>query len=228
MIPLIIQARMTSQRFPGKVLLKINGRPLIGYLLERLKRCKKAARVIVATSRDQSDRPICDYCRDTAVECFQGNLENVAERFKEVIEHYRLSSFIRICGDSPFIDSDIIDQGIKVFEQEKYEIVTNCLQRSFPNGQHFEILKSDIFIKNYPFMRDPADLEHVTQYFYRNADKFKIYNMQAKEDYSHIKLSVDTAEDLEVFKKILGSMERPFLDYGWQEIVEIYKKIKSK
>lgn len=226
-ITVIVQARMTSKRLPGKVLRMVRGKPMMGYLLERLRGSKKIAKIIVATSTNKSDQAIFDYCQETKTECFRGDLDNVAKRFKEVIERYRLDSFIRICGDSPLIDAAVVDSGIEIFEQGKYEIVTNVFKYTFPHGQNFEILRSDAFLKGYKVMKDPEDLEHVTRYFYRNADQFKIYNMVTGGDYSQVNLCVDTEKDFEMFENILKNMDRPFLDYRWPEIVAIYKTLKK-
>jgi len=227
-IAAIVQARMNSKRLPGKVLLDVRGKPIIGYLLERLAKSKKIGKIIVATSTDQSDLPIVDYCKQKKVQCFRGPLDNVAERFRNTIKAYGLNSFIRICADSPLIDPDIIDTGIEIFKDENCEIVTNVLKRTFPMGQCFEIFNSDSFIKGYAEMEGPSDLEHVTKYFYKNSGRFKIYNMETESPaYARINLCVDTPDDFNLFGSILAKMNRPFLDYGWKEIVEIYKGIRS-
>ena len=148
-IPVIIQARMSSERLLGKVLRSVRGKPMIEYLLDRLKQSKRIDRIIIATSKDKTDQPIVDYCRQNNIQCFKGDLNNVAGRFKDIIENERIESFVRICADSPLIDSNIIDAGIEIFKNEKYEIVTNILRRTFPKGQSFEILCSDTFIKGY-------------------------------------------------------------------------------
>lgn len=225
-IPVIIQARMSSIRLPGKVLRKVNGKPIIEYLISRLQKSNNLKKIIIATSTSTEDDPIVDYCRLRKIEFFRGFLYDVARRFKDVIKQYQLENFIRVCADSPLIDSDIIDTGIEIFRTGDYEIVTNVFERTFPMGQSFEIFNSDIFIKGYRYIRNKFEREHVTKYFYRNSNKFSIYNMKAcGQDHSKINLSIDTEDDLRVFKKILDKIDGSFLKYSWEKIAEIYKSI---
>lgn len=225
---IIIQARMSSVRLPGKVLLNVNGKPLLEYLLDRLKQSKKINMIVVATSTDESDEPIVNYCRRKKIHYFRGSLNNVAKRFKDTIEKYELAYFIRINADSPLIDSKIIDAGVEIFTSANYEIVTNCLYRTFPKGQSVEIFRSEAFIKGFEKIQKAEEFEHLSSYFYRNSEEFKIFNIQAINDnYSGINLCVDTKEDLDLFTKILHKMNKTVMDYNWEEIVRIYRSIKN-
>lgn len=226
-IPVIIQARIGSERLPAKVLRVVGGRPLIEYVVERLRKSNKISKIIIATSTNKEDQAICEYCEKKEIEFFRGSSNNVAKRFKDAIRKYGLESFIRISADSPLIDPNVVDEGIDIFGNGGYEIVTNTLKRTFPQGQSFEILSSDVFNKGFRNMTDERDLEHVTRYFYRNSSKFHIYNMEMDTDFSRINLCIDTQEDLDVFKRILEAMDRPFLDYSWREIAGIYKSIQE-
>ena len=103
-IEAIIQARMSSKRLPGKVLEQIQGKSVLQYLLERIGRCLGLQYTIVATSTDNSDDPIEEFCDDFGIECFRGSLENVAERFRDAAKKYKLDAFVRVCSDSPLLD----------------------------------------------------------------------------------------------------------------------------
>ncbi|MBL7129788.1 MAG: hypothetical protein ISS45_00040 [Candidatus Omnitrophica bacterium] len=219
---------MNSDRLPGKVLRNVNGKPVIEYLIERLKKSNKIGKIIIATSIEKEDQAIVDYCKGEKIEFFRGPLRNVAKRFKDAIEKYELENFIRVCADSPLIDPDIIDAGIEIFRNGNYGIVTNTLKHTFPKGQSFEILRSDIFNQGYQDMEDEDDFEHVTRHFYRNSHRFLIYNMETETgDYSRVNLCIDIAEDLDLFNRILNKMNKPFLNYAWEEIVEIYRDIRG-
>lgn len=224
-IGIIIQVRMSSRRFPGKVLHEIQGKPLLGYLVERLKLCQNNSELIVATSSEESDQPVYDYCETNGVKCFRGSLDSVAERFADAIKEYQLDAFVRICGDSPMVDPQIVDQGLKVFLDNDYEIVTNCLKKTFPQGQGFEILKSQTFLEGYKNFHTPDHFEHHTCYFYEHADDFNICNIETGDkDYSSLDLCVDDPEDAERLAKVLEQMDRPFTDYGWRELVGLYNQ----
>ena len=183
---------MSSCRFPGKVLCQARGKPLLEYLIERLKRSQCLDEIIIATSTDPSDDPIEEFCRKRKLEFHRGPLHNVADRFLEIVESYHLKQFVRICADSPLIDSEIVDAGIKLFETKGYDIVTNCLKRSFPKGESVEIISSEAFKRGRLEMEGPEDYEHIMSYFYRHADRFRILNMEEapSSDYSEINLSI--------------------------------------
>lgn len=223
-VPAIIQARMSSKRCPGKVLAEVNGQTLLGHLIQRLERSKKLTQIIVATSTDRSDDAVESYCVKNKLTCYRGPLDNVAKRFAAAARHFKLDSFVRVNADSPLMDSCVMDEGIGIFEEGNNEIVTNVFPRSFPKGQSVEIFRTDTFVKGLKEMRDPFDLEHVTPFFYRNANRFRIHNFTSGGDYSKINLCVDTPEDLALLQKILDRMDRPYVEYGWREILKIRSK----
>jgi len=218
----IVQARMNSKRFPGKTLHKISGKPLLQYLIERLKCCKGLNEIIIATSNEKMDRPIVQFCKEQKIECYCGPLNNVAGRFSGLLKDFRLNTFVRICGDSPLIDYNIIDIGIDIFKEATYDIVTNALVRTYPSGQSVEILDSDTFCTAYLLMTESEDLEHVTKYFYKHKDDFKIFNMISEENYGEMKLSVDTENDMAMIETIISQMVKPHYEYGLTDIYDIY------
>jgi len=216
----IVQARMSSDRLPGKVLKNVAGKPLLQYILERLRKCSTFHQIIVATSDNRTDDPIAEYCRKNNTVCFRGPLQNVAKRFYMVLEENNLDAFVRVCGDSPMLDQKLIDQGVKLFKKG-YDLVTNILPRTFPSGQCVEVVNTKTFKNSFGSFITPDELEHVTQYFYSNPDQFKFYNFSSGGDYKNVLLVVDTEEDLDHFKKIIYRMEKPHWEYGWQDIVKL-------
>lgn len=219
---------MSSVRFSGKSLHMVSGKPLLGYLLERIEYAGFKEYTVVATSFDQSDDQIEDYCINCGFRVFRGDLNNVAYRFAEVMKEYAFTSFVRVNGDSPMLDPEIIKQIIKIYHDNSFDMVTNVFPRTYPMGQSVEMLKGDVFFNAYSDMSEPADFEHVTTYFYRNYDKFRIYNLYAYENYEGIKLSVDTVDDMKIFQLIVSKMKRPHYKYGLSEISEIFRGIKNE
>lgn len=215
---------MDSRRFPGKVLHMVAGKPLLQYLLERLQH-SRCHHLVLATSQEASDTPIANFCRSFGVACYRGSLPNVASRFREVCEVWQFDAFIRISGDSPLLDQALIDQGMKIFCQGDFDIVTNVFPRTFPPGQSVELFSTAAFTRGYAKMRNPEDLEHVTPFFYRNSNDFKIFNFTSKQDISPSHLAVDTREDMEIFTAIIARMEMPHWQYHLEEIVTIYRQI---
>ena len=215
----VIQARMTSKRFPGKVLAKICGKPMLQYLLENLAHCTVFDQLVVATSVEPSDNPIAEFCRAYDVPCCRGPLQDVARRFIEVINVFGFECIIRINGDSPLMDYRIIERAVSIFKSKHYNMVTNVLKRTFPKGQSVEVIDSEIFKLTYPMMKKEDEREHVTKYFYLNHERFSIYNLQSDTDYGTVQLSVDTPEDMCNVEAIISSMNDSHWEYAYEELV---------
>ena len=197
----LIQARMSSKRLPGKVLKKIENKTLIEHITKKLSSIKEINKIIVITSRDISDNKIVEHCRAKKIIFFRGNLHNVYKRFYDAIKHYNIKSLIRITCDSPMISNNLIKKGLNIFKKNKYDIVTNTLIKSYPKGQSFEIIKASIISKNFKFINSKKEREHLTYYFYKNRNKFKIYNKKNPNKLKYKNLSVDTQEDFNFLSK---------------------------
>jgi len=224
-IPAIIQARMSSQRLPGKVLQIVEGKPMLQYLIERLAKCVHVNSILVATSKDSSDAPIIDFCKERRITYYLGDLHNVASRFLEIAARYHLKTFVRINGDSPLLDSRLVDQAIEFFSKDTFDLVTNVLERTYPTGQSVEVIASDAFRKAYSHAQAPEDFEHVTKTFYKKPESFKIFNFKCNGSYQDVKLAVDTPEDMKMFQEIIKHLTKPHWDYTLEEIVPIYRSI---
>jgi spore coat polysaccharide biosynthesis protein SpsF len=214
----IIQARMGSGRLPGKVMASLGGRPLIQYALERAGRCPSLATVAVATSREGMDYPIVDLCRRLGVPCIRGPLEDVAERFRQAAEMLALDAFVRLCADSPLIDPALIERAVGIYLARSPDVVTNLHPRTFPHGQSVEVVARDVFEAAVPRMRRPEHREHVTRYFYDHADRYRIHNLKSTRDYGSLRLAVDTPEDLERLRELVGQFVRPHWEYRLDEL----------
>lgn len=222
----IIQARLGSKRLPGKVLMKIKGKPLIRYLLERMERCKKLTDIIVAVpARDfmriQRETANCS-CSVIGV---PGDENDVARRFRWVLTRpgqYQVlpKAFVRICADSPMLDPALVDMMIERFEapENKGMLVTNTQPRTWPAGQCIEIIPTMGFIRG---LRDETDFdrEHVTPAFYRHCTFRNVTNPLG--DFSSANMCVDTAEDFERIKNVIEHMDRPHWSYGWFDLMEM-------
>jgi len=195
----IIQARSSSKRFRRKVLFKVNKKPIIYHVINRLNSSKKVKRIIVATSSKKSDNELASYLKKIGVECYRGSLNNVALRLYNAAKKYRLNFFMRISGDSPLIDPQIINRAIEIFSKNRnIDLVTNVFPRTFSSGQSVEIIKTKL-LESYIAKMNATEKEHVTSFFYSNYKKFKIINFKNKNSQKYkknLKFSVDTKSDL--------------------------------
>jgi len=222
---IIIQARMSSSRLPGKVLQSILGKPMLQYLLERLEHRDAHDPVIVATSSDASDREIADFCRSHGILCHRGPLENVALRFSEAARAASLDAFVRVNGDSPLLDQRLVDKGVALFREGKWDLVSNVQKRSFPKGQSVEVIRGAPFHRAINALVDSEDREHATRYFYREEARFKILNFESGHSWSTVSLSVDTAADKAHVEAILTRMDRPHWEYDLSQIMDIHREL---
>lgn len=224
-IGIIVQARMSSMRLPGKVLRPLLGKPMMQYTLERLERARSIDRLVVATSVEPSDDPVEKFCKTYGAECYRGPLNNVSQRFVDVIGLCHLDVFVRVCADSPFMDQAIVDQAVEIFRKGKFDMVTNTLTRSFPKGQSVEVVDAEVFRAAYARMKGSDDFEHVTRYFHAHNDEFRIHNFSAKDDNSGVQLSVDTPEDFQIAGKIIDAMDRPHWQHGFNDILKLRQQV---
>tara|TARA_B100001121_G_C18674841_1_gene615726 strand:- start:1332 stop:2009 length:678 start_codon:yes stop_codon:yes gene_type:complete len=222
---IIIQARMSSKRLRGKVLKMINNKALLQRVFESVNKCKNVSKIVVATSTNREDKKIVNFCKKKKINYFMGDLNNVMKRFLEVLKRYDSKYFVRICADSPFIDTQLLSNSIKIAKSKNFDIVTNLLPRSFPKGQSIEIFKTSTFKKYYSKIKSKNDLEHVAPFFYRNKDKFRIKNILYKKNLSNLNLSVDTYADIKFARKVSRIIDNKFKSkYTLDNLLKILEK----
>ena len=222
----IIQARMSSQRLPGKMLRPLHGSPLLDWVISRVRQAAVVKDILVATSDQPDDDEIANLVQQSGVQCFRGSLEDVRSRFIEIARAKRLTAFVRISGDSPMIDPSLIDQAVTLYHSGNYDLVTNVQRRTFPKGQSVEVLRSDTLLEVASLRSNQADQEHVTRYYYENPSKFRILNFQSDIDYGGVQLSVDTHEDFIRMEQLMVRCDPQTT--SWMELVEIVKQIEAE
>jgi len=219
-IGLVVQARMSSSRLPGKVLKQMAGKPMLGWLLERMRRVDSVGRIVVATSRNEDDDGIADYAKSMNVSCFRGSLDDVLSRFQAVSQKYKLDAVVRVNGDSPFLDPAIVRQAVGLFAESDVDLVTNVFPRSFPTGQSVEVIARSA-IERAASDATTSEKEHVTAHFYAHSERYRILNFASSRPYSWIQMAVDTEADFTLAEKMVLSMTRPQVDYDLEALLEL-------
>lgn len=205
----IIQARMSSRRFPGKVLAPFQGRPVLAHVVERLRSCQTAMPLILATSTHTSDDPLALYGASLGLVVVRGDLANVCGRFAQVLQQYPCEAFFRVCGDSPVLLPTLLDYAWDVYRRQHCDLVTNVFPRTFPVGMSVELLRSHTFLGLVPKMADLEDREHLTRYYYRHAAQFQIQNITCTRPAdSNLRLAVDEVGDLAGIAAWIGASDR--------------------
>ena len=137
----IVQARFNSRRFPGKVLKKIYGKTVLEILLKRLQKSKKITKIVLATSKENSDLAIVDLVNKLNFDVFLGSKNDVLSRFYYAAKKFKADAIIRITADCPLIDPNLVDDLIKKFTQSEFDYISNSIDPSFPDGLDVEIFK---------------------------------------------------------------------------------------
>jgi len=219
---LLVFARHDSRRLPGKVLMEIGGRPMLGRVIDRLRLVPGARPIVVATSDRPLDDPVAAYAEGEGVGVFRGAAEDVAARALACAEANGLASFARISGDSPFIDPGLVARLIALREAKGLDLATNVFPRSFPAGTSVEVLTSAALRRACAKMTEADDREHVTRYIYRNPDQFRICNFAAADPgYARIGLAVDSPADLARAIWIAEHVHGPVEEASLEDVVAL-------
>jgi spore coat polysaccharide biosynthesis protein SpsF len=219
---IIIQARMSSLRLPGKVLLKHNEKSILDYQIERLRKSKKSSAIILSTSNEQSDDILVETAISNGIPYYRGDLNNVAKRFRETLQKFNLKYFARHCCDRPFYDTSLLDQAFTILTEQGYDIVSSIKSNTFPKGLTTEVMRTDSFLAAYNHILSDYDKEHVTSIFYKADSPFRVYTLSNNKDLSGINLCIDTQEDFLRFEKIMSVIHNSWPETPWQEIVKVY------
>ena len=219
----IIQARLTSTRFPKKILQKINGLTLIEFLIKRVKASKMIDEVIVAIPNNAKNQTLKKYLKN--INFFMGSENDVLDRYYKAAKKFKANTVIRICGDCPFTDPKIIDQLLLLFSNKKYDYVSNTIKPTFPDGLDAEVFSFKVLEETWKNANLEKDREHVTPYIIRNK-KFKKYNRKFKKDLSSLRLTIDETIDLKQLKLIYKNLKDK-KNFGIEEINNLYNKDKK-
>jgi spore coat polysaccharide biosynthesis protein SpsF len=220
----ILQARMSSSRFPGKVLALINGKPMIFWQILRIKKSKYVSEVVVATSDDRTDDELAFYLEGIGVAVVRGDLENVYERFRKVLKRFDSKHFIRLTADCPLVMPDLIDSVFEKFTTEDCDYISNALNPTYPDGLDIEILKTYAFEKLSNMRLSRAEKEHVTLGIYSRKTEFKIFSFEDINNLSGERWTVDYPEDLEFVRRVYSEFKGREGEFSLQEVSDLLSK----
>jgi len=218
----IIQARMGSERLPGKVLQEIAGKPMIDRVVDRVQRCESIDGVIVATSTSPSDDVLAEHCRSIGVNVVRGSENDVLSRYALAAEQCRCEFVVRITSDCPLVDPAIVDQVVyEVTENPGVQYACNFFpHRLFPRGLDAEVLTAETLRQINQQATDPRYREHVTLMIYENASRFNIASVSNRLDHAHLRWTVDTEADLFLVRTIYEYfVGRGIETFGYPEVM---------
>ncbi len=207
-VVIIVQARMTSTRLPGKILKIVLDKALLEFQVERLRRVKLADEIVIATTTNNVDQPIIDLCEKLHVLYFRGSEVDVLSRYYVAAKLHNADVIVRVTSDCPIIDPQVIDKVIKfcLDYHSEYDYVSNCLKRTYPRGMDTEVFSFKVLQETFFEATAQPDREHVTPFIHMNPQRFHLANVSYTEDQSCHRWTVDTPEDFELIKRIIEAL----------------------
>ncbi len=212
-VGVITQARTTSTRLPGKVMMTAAGRTLLDHHLDRL--AAAGLEVYVATTVNATDDPIVELAEARGLGVHRGSEDDVLSRFTGCIEEFSLSTVVRVTSDCPLIDGALVARGIEIFEaaEDPWTYVSNGLERTYPRGFDFEVFSAQALLDAGENAHEQPEREHVTPYLYANrSGRMSLRNLSRTADASAYRVTLDTAEDLQVIRTLIEEHDAAALD----------------
>lgn len=238
---------MSASRLPGKVLLDIAGEPMLARVVERTRRSQGVDQVLVATSLEQADDPIAEFCDHRGYTFYRGSLHDVLDRYYQAAKSLSAGIVVRITADCPLIDPLVIDQTLAAFYGHGPDLITETetewpqvkpelipawdfaanrlpppWQRTFPIGLDTEVCTFSALETAWREASQPHQREHVMPFLYAQNNRFKILLVNHRPDYGILRWTVDTPQDLELLRLIydrFGGRD----DFSWRDVLELYK-----
>jgi len=218
----ILQARMSSTRLPGKVLAIISGQPMIFWQIQRIKEAKNIDQLIVATSTEQSDDVLVEFLEQNGVLVHRGPIDDVYERFRQVLKRLTNSqTIVRLTADCPFTMPEMIDEMVNKFQSSDIDYLSNALEPTFPDGLDIEIVSRSALIKLGDYPLSVTEKEHVTLGLRNRPSEFKIENFSQDFDLSQLRWTVDYEGDLKFARSIYAEFRGQEATFSYSDLLKI-------
>lgn len=220
-----IEARMTSSRLPGKVLKEVLGKPMLYYLVERLRIVPSIDEIVLATTINKTDDILIDFAKGEKISYFRGSEEDVMSRVLGAAESAKADIIVEITADCPIIDPVVIDQTIQLYLHNPCDYASNVIVRSYPIGMDTQVFSFETLKKSYAMTEDKLDREHVTRHIRQNPDLFKqVHLVSSYMDYwPELAVTLDEVSDYELIKKIIEYYYEKNPHFSCADIVELIK-----
>ena len=215
----IVQARMGSTRLPKKVMLPICGQPMISFLLNRLSQARLIDQILVATTDHSRDQELVNYVCQLGYMCYQGSEQDVLDRYYQAAKNVCADVVIRITGDCPLVDPELVDLVITKFFAENVDYASNNLPATYPDGLDVEVFSFKALEESWYNAQNAVELEHVTPYL-RKANHISRINVPCFMDYSAKRWTVDEKIDFTIIKDVFEHFA-PNKNFSWLEVLNL-------
>jgi spore coat polysaccharide biosynthesis protein SpsF len=202
----VVQARLTSSRLPDKVLMPVNGQPMILFMLERVKRSRLIDEIVLATSNHPSDDVLAAEVEAAGYTVHRGPLDDVLARFEGAVAGRAADWIVRLTGDCPLIDPNVIDHLVMLAQVQRYDYCNNVEHPSYPDGLDVEVFTRAALLQAASEARLPSEREHVTPFIRNRPDQFRLGELRCPVDLSALRWTVDHADDLELVQALVSAV----------------------
>ena len=192
----VLQARMSSSRLPGKVMLPLLGEAMVVRQVERIRRSRRIDGIVFATSTDSADDPLARLAGTLGIPVVRGPLDDVLARYVLAIEQHDPDVVVRLTADCPLTSPAVIDAVIEQFAARDVDYCSNTLTLTYPDGLDAEVVRSTVLLDVATISDDSAEREHVTLGVYRRPERYRLGNHAGARDLSLLRWTVDTPDDL--------------------------------
>lgn len=216
----IIQVRMGSTRLEKKALIDINGKPCLWQIFNRLSKAKSVNQVVVATSISPDCYPIEEFCSKEGIPIYRGSEEDLVDRLYQTAVRFGGDVLIRITGDCPLVDPEIVDKTVSLFFKGDFDYFNNCIEPSFPHGLDVEVFSFKALKDAWENISDSKLRALGTFCLYHNNSKNKIGTFKNEKDFSHIRITLDYEEDLKLLREIFRNLAPENEIFCMEEIIK--------
>jgi spore coat polysaccharide biosynthesis protein SpsF len=217
----VLQARTSSSRLPGKVLQDLAGAPMLLRQIERIRRARLVDMLVVATSNDASDDALAGLLGRVGIAVYRGSLDDVLGRFVGAIDGLAAQHVVRLTGDCPLADPDVIDAVVAHHLVGGADITSNTVTPTFPDGLDVELIRTPALVAAAAEAMLNYEREHVTQFLYRRPERFRVANYALDEDLSALRWTVDEPEDLTFVRAVYDALIRANPQFGFRDVLAL-------
>lgn len=220
-----IEARMTSKRLPGKVLLPLAGEPALLRLVERIKPSRYVDEIVVATTTNKTDDPIVKLCEKHDIKYFRGSEDDVLKRVLDAAESVHAHFIIEITGDCPLLDYRHINELCVEYEKNKFDYIANNTVRSYPDGFDVQLFPVEVLRRVDKLTNDPIDRVHVSYYIYTHPETFACKNIlaQGKMNWPELAVTLDEREDYQLINQIFEQLYYKNPNFSAEDVVDLLR-----
>lgn len=220
-----IEARMTSSRLPGKVLLPAAGRPMLGHLVRRLRAAASIDEIVLATTVNASDDVLAEYAASEGVSVFRGSEDDVMERVVGAADAAKADVVVEITGDCPIIDPDLVEQTIRVFMRNGAAYVANSVVSSYPDGMDTQVFALETLKRSAAMTADPLDREHVSRHIIQHPELFPALYLIAPPSlhWPGLGLTLDEPADYELIRRIIEEFDATSPLFSCADVIRLLR-----